>query len=200
MFFAHYTQGMSRILDYLNAIIDLREERTVAAWFETILFALTGISFFLVSRHPVLPKFGKNLLILTALGFCFLSADEMLSLHEFLGYELEQATGIVEDTRLDNLGYSWVLIYGPAALVVCGLVSGLYHRIVKTSRNRSASICFLLAWLAVEMTVLCEAVAGWGILLQKDLSLIPCFEESFELVFLMLFYSANLLIAEAAEL
>ncbi len=200
MFFAHYTQGMSRLLDYLNSIIDLREERTIGTWFESILFVITGLSFFLVSRHPALPKPGKVLLVLMALGFCFLSADEMLSLHEFMGYQLEQATGIVKDTRLDDLGYSWVLIYGPAALVVFGLVARLYHRMVKTSWNRSASICFLLACAAVELVVLCEVAAGWGILLRINLSLLPCFEESFELVFLMLFYSANLLIAEGAEL
>jgi hypothetical protein len=84
-FFAHFTLGESRLLDYLNAIVDLREERTIGTWFEGLLFALTGLSFFLVSRHPALPMFGKSLLILMALGFVFLSADEILSLHEFMG-------------------------------------------------------------------------------------------------------------------
>lgn len=200
MFFAHYTQGMSRLLDYLNAIIDLREERTVSTWFETLLFALTGISFFIVSRHPALPKFGKTLLVLMALGFCFLSADEMLSLHEFMGYELEQATGIVKDTTLDQRGYSWVLLYAPAALVVCALISRFYYCMTRSSWNRAASICYLLAWVAVELVILCEIAAGWGISKRLDLSLVPCFEESLELVFLMLFYSANLLIAEEADL
>lgn len=199
-FFAHYTQGMSRLLDYFNGIIDMREERTVGTWFETLLFALTGISFFLVSRHPALPKFGKTLLILMALGFCFLSADEMLSLHEFMGYEFEQATGIVKDTRLDQRGYSWVMLYAPAALIVCGLVSRSYYRMTKTSWNRSASICYLLAWLAIELVVLCEMIDGWSIIERVDLSIVPCIEESLELVFIMLFYSANLLIAEDAEL
>jgi hypothetical protein len=199
-FFAHYTQGMSRLLDYLNAIVDLREERTIGIWFQTLLFALTGVSFFLVSRHPALPKFGKILLVLMALGFCFLSADEMLSLHEFMGYELEQVTGIVKDTTLDQRGYSWVLLYAPAALVVCSILSCFYYRMTKTSWNRTASICYLLAWLAVELVVLCEVVDGWSILNRIDLSVVPCFEESLELVFIMLFYSANLLIAEDAEL
>ncbi|MFA7256815.1 MAG: hypothetical protein WC047_04505 [Kiritimatiellales bacterium] len=199
-FFAHYTQGQSKLLDYLNGIIDLREERTIGTWFETLLFALVGISFFVVSRHPALPRFGKILLVLMALGFCFLSADEMLSLHEFMGYELEQATGIVKDTALDQRGYSWVLLYAPAAIVVCGFVSRQYFRMTKTSWNRAASICYLLAWLAVELVVLLEMIDGWSILERIDLSIVPCFEESFELVFLMLFYSANLLIAEEADL
>jgi hypothetical protein len=199
-FFAHYTEGMSKLLDYINAIIDMREERTIGTWFETLLFALTGISFFLVSRHPALSKIGRTLLVLMALGFCFLSADEMLSLHEFMGYELEQATGIVQDTRLDQRGYSWVLLYAPAALVVCGLVSGQYYRMTKTSRTRAASKCYLLAWLAVELVVLCEMIDGWSILENMDLSVVPCIEESMELVFIMLFYAANLLIAEEADL
>ena len=199
-FFAHYTQGLSKLLDYLNAIVDLREERTIGTWFEGILFVITGLSFFLVSRHPALPKPGKALLVLMALGFCFLSADEMLSLHEFMGYELEQATGIVKDTTLDQRGYSWVLIYAPVTLIVCAMISRLYYRMTKTLRIRSASICYLLAWVAVELVILCEVAAGWGILKRLDLSIMTCFEESFELVFLMLFYSANLLIAEQADL
>jgi hypothetical protein len=199
-FFAQYTQGSSRLLDYLNGIIDLREERTVGTWFETLLFAVTGMSFFLVSRHPKLPMFGKVLLVLMALGFVFLSANEMLSLHEFMRYELEQATGIVKDTSLDQRGYSWVLLYAPAALAVCGLVSGFYYRMTKDSWNRAASICYLLAWMAVELVVLGEMIDGWSILEHLNLSYTSCFEESFELVFLMLFYCANLLIAEEADL
>lgn len=200
VFFAHYTQGMSKILDYLNAIIDLREERTIGTWFESVLFVITGLSFFLVSRHPALSKFGKTLLILMALGFCFLSADEALVLHEFMGYELEQATGIVKDTALEQRGFSWVLIYAPAALVVFALVSGQYRRMTKTSPERAASICWLLAWVAVEIVVLVEVAAGWSILQRAEIHILACFEEAMELVFIMLFYSANLLIAEQSEL
>lgn len=200
MFFAHYTQGMSKLLDYLNGIIDLREERTIGTWFESILFVITGLSFFLASRHPALSKTGKTLLVLMALGFCFLSADEALVLHEFMGFQLEQATGIVKDTALEQRGYSWVLLYTPAAMLVCGLVSRQYYRLTKPSWNRAASICYLLAWLMIELVVLCEAAAGWSILQRSEWTLLSCFEEFFELAFLMLFYSANLLIAEQADL
>jgi hypothetical protein len=199
-FFACYTQGMSKLLDYLNAIVDIREERTIGTWFESILFVITGLSFFLVSRHPALPKFGKIMMVLMALGFCFLSADEALVLHEFMGYQLEQATGIVEDTALEQRGFSWVLIYAPVALVVCLLVSHQYRRLTKDSAKRAASICWLLAWVAVELVVLFEVVAGWSILQRAEFKTLPCFEEALELVFIMLFYSANLLIAEESEL
>ncbi len=199
-FFAHYTEGMSKLLDYINAVIDLREERTIGTWFETLLFVWVGLSFFLISRHPALPKYGRNLFVLIALGFCFLSADEALVLHEFMGYELEQVTGIVKDTALEQRGFSWVLIYAPAALAVFGVLVGLYYRILKVSANKRAGVCFLLAWVAVGLVVLFEVIDGWSILERVDLSIIPCFEEFFELVFLMLLYYANLLIAEEAEL
>jgi hypothetical protein len=199
-FFAYYTQGLSTLLDYLNAIIDLREERTIGTWFESILFVITGLSFFLVSRHPALSKFGKTLLILMALGFCFLSADEALVLHEFMGYELEQVTGIVKDTALEQRGFSWVLIYAPAALAVFSLVSCQYRRMTKTSPERAAGICWLLAWVAVELVVLFEVAVGWSILQHAEVHIFACFEEAMELVFIMLFYSANLLIAEQSEL
>lgn len=197
-FFAQYTQGHSRLLDYLNGIIDLREERTVGTWFETLLFALTGVTFFLVSLHSSLSKFGKALMVMMALGFVFLSADEMLSLHEFMGYELEQATGIVKGTRLDQRGYSWVFLYAPAAAAVAGFLFVFYRRM--TRENKRARVCFILAWVAVGLVVLGEAADGLSILERVDLSLEPCIEESMELLFLMLFYTTNLLIAEDAEL
>ena len=199
-FFACATQGLSGLLDYLNAIIDLREERTVGTWFESILFVITGLSFFLVSRHPALLKSGKILLVLMALGFCFLSADEALVLHEFMGYQLEQATGIVKDTALEQRGFSWVLIYAPVALAACTMVSIQYRRITKTWVKRTAGICWLSAWVAVEMVVLLEIAAGWTILQGSEWMWLSCFEEAMELAFIMLFYAANLLIAEKAEL
>lgn len=199
-FFTHYTQGTSGLLDYLNAIIDIREERTIGTWFESILFVIAGISFFLVSRHPALSKSGKILLILMALGFCFLSADEALALHEFMGYQLEEATGIVKDTALDQRGFSWVLLYAPAAagLFICILIS--YRRICKAGAGLKPLILFLLAWGVLGAVVLLEALAGWSILERSEFRMLPCFEESFELLFIMLFYGANLLIAERAEL
>jgi hypothetical protein len=197
-FFAYFTLGESKLLDYLNALIDLREERTIGTWFEGLLFAFTGVTFFLVSRHPGLPRFGTILLTLMALGFVFLSADEILSLHEFFGYEFEQATGIVKDTALDQRGYSWVLLYAPVAAVVAGFLVLFYRRM--TRENKRAGVCFILAWGAAGLVVLGEVVDGIGILERIELSIVPCFEEAFELVFLMLFYTANLLIAEKAEL
>lgn len=199
-FFAHYTEGMSKLLDYINGIIDMREERTIGTWFETLLFALTGITFFLVSRHSALQKLGKTLLVLAALGFCFLSADEMLSLHEFMGFQLEEATGVVKDTRLAHCGYLWVIIYGPGAITLACVLFGSYRRMTKPLLKKTAFCCFLFAWAAIELVVLCEMIAGWSILEKVDLSVVPCIEESLELVFIMLFYIANLLIAENADL
>ncbi len=200
VFFAHYTQGISKTLDYLNAIIDLREERTIGTWFESILFVITGLSFFLVSRHPALSKVGKTLLVLMALGFCFLSADEALVLHEFMGYELEQATGIVKDTALEQRGFSWVLIYAPAAVTLFACIFGSYLRMFRAGAGIKPLILFLLAWVALGIVVLFEVAAGWSILQRAEFQILPCFEEPMELVFIMLFYSANLLIAEQAEL
>jgi hypothetical protein len=199
-FFAHYTQGLSKLLDYLNSIIDLREERTIGTWFESILFVITGLSFFLVSRHPALSKTGKTLLVLMALGFCFLSADEALVLHEFMGFQLEQATGIVKDTALEQRGFSWVLLYAPAAAIVFALILRSYQRMFKAGAGAKALVLFLLAWGALSIVVLFEVIDGWSILQRAEFAVLPCFEETMELVFLMLFYSANLLIAETAEL
>ena len=196
-FFAQYTQGLSKLLDYINSIIDMRDERTIGTWYETLLFAFTGISFFLVSRHPALSKIGRSLLVLMALGFCFLSADEMLSLHEFMGYKFEQATGIVKGTHIDQRGFSWVLVYTPAALAVFGILFSSYRRMTKTLPVKTANTRFLLAWVAIGLVILLEVADGLSTI---EIPVLPCIEECCELLFIMLFYSANLLIAEAAEL
>ena len=201
-FFTYFAQGSSELLDYFLSIIDLREERTFGTWFQSLLFVAAGLSFFLVSGHPRLSLFGKWLLILMALGLCFLSADEALALHEFLGYELEQATGIVDDTALAERGYSWVLLYAPAALAVFGLLAGLYRRMLTEIPSRTAAVCFSLGWVGVLLVILMESAEGWSVFARVDglVSILPCFEEMFEQVTLLLFYFSNLLIAEEAEL
>lgn len=200
-FAAHLLQGRSGGLDYLFSILDLREERTVGAWFETLLFALTGASFFLVSRHPALPRFGKTLLMLTALGFVFLSADEALALHEFMGYRLEQATGIVDDTTLSERGYSWVLLYAPAALAAFGLLLFFYRRIFQPLENRTARALFFAGWAALGAVVLLEVAESWSVFSRAEgFGILTCFEEMTELAALLFLYTANLRIAEAADL
>ncbi len=200
-FITYFVQGSSGLLDYLLGIVDLREERTIGTWFETLLFALTGLTFFLVSRHPALPAIGKILLVLTALGFCFLSADEALALHEFMGYQLEQATGMVDDTALAERGYSWVLLYAPAALALFGLLLFFYHRIFRTLEKTAARTLFFAGWAAVGAVVFFEAIEGWSVFSRTDgLAMLTCFEEMFELTALLLLYTANLRIAEEADL
>jgi hypothetical protein len=201
MFAAYYTQGMSSALDYVMNLIDLREERTFGTWFQSLLFVLTGLSFFMVSRHPALPRFGKTVLILMSLGFCFLSADEALSLHEFMGYHLEQITGIVQDTAMEQRGYSWVLLYAPAAVAVFAMIFCIYRPVLNTSPDPAVRRLFALAWISVAVVMVFEMAEGLAFLARTDqLSVLPCIEETFELAALMLFYSANLRIAEKAEL
>jgi hypothetical protein len=91
-----------------------------------------------------------------------------------------------------------VLLYAPVALIIAGFLFNGYRRM--TQNNNAARICFLLAWAAVGLVVLGEVIDGMSILERADASIVPCFEESMELVFLLLFYTANLLIAEEAEL
>jgi hypothetical protein len=201
MFVAYFAQGISSGFDYLMDLLDLREERTFGTWFQSLLFVLTGLSFFMISRHPALPKAGKLLLTLLALGFCFLSADEALSLHEFAGYHLEQITGMVDDTALEQRGYARVLLYLPAAIAVFALFLTLYRPLFRAAPSPAARNVFALAWGAVAIVFLFEAAEAWAVFARKDLTgLMTCFEETFELAALMLFYTANLLIAEDAHL
>jgi len=83
-------------------------------------------------------------------------------------------------------------------VLIFGFILGQYRRM--TRENRFAGICFALAWCFLGTVILSEAADGLAILERCKLTYLPCFEESFELVFLLLFYTANLRIAEKAEL
>lgn len=199
-FVAWAVEGQSAIADYFFNIIDLREERTFGTWFEGLLFVLTGLSFFLLSRHPRLPLFGKLFFIGSAGAFLFLSADEMMSLHEFLGYQFEQITGNVEGTRLDQRGYSWVMLYAPAALALLGFMQRFYRTLCDHPTRPAAHILFAAGWLAITTVLIMENAESWMVLSRLETPLMTCFEEFFELTALLLLYSSNLLIAESCEL
>jgi hypothetical protein len=201
MFVTYYAQGASSGFDYLMNLMDLREERTIGTWFQSLLFVAAGVSFFMISRHPDFTKTGKIFLALLALGFCFLSADEALALHEFMGFHFEQITGIVDDTALEQRGYAWVLLYAPAAVAVFILFFWIYGPLFRNAGAPSARRLFALAWGAVVIVFLFEVAEAWAVHARKDVTgLMTCFEETFELAVLMLFYAANLRIAEDAGL
>lgn len=198
-FFAQWVGGRSELLDYLMGIIDLREERTIGTWFQSGIFILVAVSFFLVSRHKELSLFGRAFFVLSALGFCFLSADEALALHEFFGYQFEQLTGNVDGTELAERGYSWVMLYGVAALVLLGFMQRFYRVLCRAVRP-SAHALFAAAWVGIAAVFLMENAESATIVMAADLPYLTCFEELFELTALMLFYAANLLVAEEHDL
>jgi hypothetical protein len=198
-FFTQWIHGRSAMLDYLLGIVDLREERTFGTWFEGCVFLLAGLSFFLVSRHRGLTFFGRGVLVLSALGFCFLSADELLSLHEFFGYQFEQLTGNVDGTRLAERGYSWVLLYGPVALGMFIVMNRLYRTLCRGIRP-AARVFSVGAWLGIAAVLLMEILESRMVLANIAAPYMTCFEELCELSTLMLFYTANLLIAEENDL
>ncbi|QHI70304.1 hypothetical protein [Tichowtungia aerotolerans] len=198
-FFTQFIEGRSAVLDYFLGIVDLRDERTFGTWFEGCLFILTGVSFFLVSRHPDLPLFGSIFFVLSALAFCFLSADESMSLHEFFGYEFEQLTGNVDGTRLAERGYSWVMLYAPAAILMLGIMHRFYKTLCRRVRP-AAHVLFAGAWIGITAVMLMENAESWSVLIGADWPYLTCFEELFELAALLLFLSANLFIAEENDL
>lgn len=103
--------------DPLVRVFDLDEERSLPAWFSTLLLAAVAQQLWVLARRPGAPRAAARTERLLAVVFAYLSLDEMTSLHE------QTITPLGRALDLDGaLSYGWVLLFVPAALVV-GLLS-----------------------------------------------------------------------------
>ncbi|MBN1349546.1 hypothetical protein JXJ21_09065 [candidate division KSB1 bacterium] len=102
----------------------------------------------------------------TAVALFFLSADEIISIHEHLGARMEKQTGLFENTALETRGFSWVLIYGPIALAGLAVIGYVFFKLLsklpESSRERRTAKAFLFSALAgLPLILLLEALEGY---------------------------------------
>lgn len=162
-----YVEAGSGLAGWIHRNLDLRHEVTLAVCFEGFLILVCGMSFVPLSSLGRLrkgfPRYFRVLFILCAAGCVFLAADEGLMIHERLGARLEASTGLTAGSRIEGWGFSWVLVYGPAALTALVIISCALGRMIAAmpaaSRLRRRAWVFLgLVVLAVPAVLTCEIV------------------------------------------
>lgn len=106
------------VSELLLRLVDLNGERTLPAWFSTILLLLVAQASWLLAGTSAATGRGRWVGYERALAaiFVFLSIDELTSIHETTTTPLRTALGLG-----GILTYAWVVLYVPLVVVV-GLV------------------------------------------------------------------------------
>ncbi len=188
-------------------ILNLRWENTLGTWFEGVLFLITAMSFAVFGwskvENAALPKLTKYIFRLMALAFCFLAVDEVASIHELVGRVTEKTTGVLEQTPIDQYGFSWILIYGPVCIIVLILITKIFLKLIRhlpdTDKKISRTILYATV-ICAFLLPLFEVVEGYLAFLGHKETILLCFEESFELLVLCGFTWNNTRIAKRFDL
>jgi hypothetical protein len=119
--------GRPGLSDWVRRKTDLRIEGNYATWFEGFLMLLCAASFvplaFARRRTGGASRWLRCLFILFALGFVFLAADELLTIHEGLGARIAGALPPARQSRVARAGFLWLLVYGPLGVAAVALLA-----------------------------------------------------------------------------
>ncbi|MEZ0493719.1 thiol reductant ABC exporter subunit CydD [Kineococcus sp. TBRC 1896] len=131
---------------------DVNAETNLPSWFSAVLLTVTGLVTFEVGRRAYVEgrRWRWHWMVLGA-GFCYLSLDELVALHEKL---VEPMTAVVGDSGVFK--YAWVAAALPAVL----LVALFYVRFLLALPRRTAALVLLAGALYVGGSVGLEMVAN----------------------------------------
>ncbi|MFK5971342.1 MAG: hypothetical protein QM487_14660 [Candidatus Marithrix sp.] len=163
-------------------MLDLRKENTLATWFSSILFLMTGLAFVLLgwSANFKIANWQRFIFKLTAIGAVLLSADEVASIHETIGkWGKRAAEDLIIFLPIDERGFVWVLLFAPIAIV--GLIATVIA-LSKVSQNSQRTV-FIALWIAVLClpTVFAFELFEW-IFYSEKIKVLGCWEETFEIL------------------
>ncbi len=194
-------------LEWMLYKVDLRAEKNLATWFQSVMFLLVGLSF--VPMAETAGQGGSRRLasaffLLVAVGCVGLSADEAVGIHERIGVHLESATGLLDDTGVEKRGFSWVLVYGPVALLVLGFVTremlAAIRRMPGAPSSRRLTRAILgAALLAVPSILVLEVIQGFTWSRGTPDTIFPCFEEAAEVIALSCLLLCNARVQRALD-
>lgn len=188
-------------------LLDLRKENTLATWFSSVLFLMTGLAFVLLgwSENFKIANWQRFIFKLTAIGAVLLSADETASIHETVGKWLKHLVeNLLTFLPIDNKGFIWVLLFAPLALA--GLIATVIalRKVIATipiSKQRYMTTWAL--WLAVFCLpgVFVFELLEWQLYsTQQSVGALNCWEEMFELLGMYSLFVCALLIARQYKL
>lgn len=100
----------------IHKLFDLHGELNIPAWFSSVQLSMIGILFLLMSRrHESFHRPSRLFLSIVGAGFIFLSADEMVAIHENLSKALREVEWIPRFARNHGI---WIPIYLTFGLIV----------------------------------------------------------------------------------
>ncbi len=217
-FIAELTQGgewqrvfgmnLHRVLE----LLDLREENTLATWFSSMVFLMTGLAFLLLgwSSSPefAISRLTRLVFQLTTIGAVLLSADEVASIHETAGKWFQRfVSSLWVNAPPDEKGYFWVVLFAPfllagflaAAYVLRQLISNM-----PTSRDwqRYAAYVALLVALLCLPGVFVFELLEWYLdnSVNQSSHILTCWEEAFEIIGMYSLFLCTMLIARRYQL
>ncbi|HHB92424.1 MAG TPA: hypothetical protein ENK59_04330 [Thioploca sp.] len=182
-------------------MLDLRKENTLATWFSSILFLITGLAFVLLgwSANFKIANWQRFIFKLTTIGAVLLSADEVASIHETIGKWLKRATeDLITFLPVDERGFVWVLLFAPIA--IAGLIATVIA-LFKVSQNSQRTASSIALWIAVLClpTVFAFELFEW-IFYSEKIKVLSCWEETFEILGMYSLFICALLISRQNKL
>jgi len=191
MLFMRYGLGYGQLMG-LSAFVDLWRENNLPTFYASMSLLFCGMLLYLISlsEKKLGGKFALYWLVMSAL-FIFLSADEMLQIHDSISEKLQalSASGI--------FFHAWVIPYG-IALVGLGIIY-LRFLLSLTPETRNlfmmSALCYIGGALGFELleSVEFEKARGRSLLMEIYVFI----EETLEMVGVLIFIQA--LIIELAR-
>lgn len=176
--------NLHRVLE----LLDLREENTLATWFSSVLFLITSLSFVLLgwgnaqTFSPTLAT--RRIFQISAIGACYLSADEMASIHETIGHWLARIVNSEVGAPIDTHGFSWVLFFAPVGIFMLFWLANLLYRTIAAmplnQRRTQAKFAIACALIFLPGVFALEVLQAYLAYIKLGANIIPCFEEMFE--------------------
>jgi len=192
-------------------LVDLRRENTLATWYSSQLFFLTGVAFVLLGwgQAPglVMTRIKRFIFQLTAIGAVLLSADEVGSFHETAGKwfgRVMQST--FPNAPPDDKGFFWIPLFAPLALMgLLAVTVALLQMIAKMPvqqawQRQKTYLALLIALICLPGVFAFELVEWYFNVQQQQVLITTWFEESFEIIGMYSLFLCAILIARQYQL
>lgn len=184
--------------------LDYTHDLSLATWFISFIILVCASGFFLIGwgdREKL--KIGSTrqwFIKLFSMTAFFLAADEILLLRVQLGKKIEYTTGFLDKTKIEHLGYSWLLVYIPLALIGMIIFIFVFNKLIKNikSVNHKFFINRYLGSIILLVPIYFIFALGGRYLLMVDTSikLILYFEGVLKMGLIYCFYCFVLIISE----
>ena len=134
-----------------SKLFDLDREYTIPAWFSSLQLAMIGLAAFVAfeaeRRDVAIPASSRWLWLPLGMGFLYLSADEVLALHERVLTD-ELRAFLPADSILQSV-LPWQMIFAPGVLATFVVLAVLlYTRLGVNAAVRRLGIAALALWTA----------------------------------------------------